>query len=53
MEVNLLRTIGEVTSFLMFIGILVWALSGARNKGFNEAAQLPFDDDEDVDKTKD
>ena len=32
MDVNLLRTIGEVMSFLMFIGILVWAFSGARNK---------------------
>ena len=41
-----LRVIVTVVSFLCFIGIVFWAFSSQRNKSFDEAAQLPFRDDD-------
>lgn len=32
---------------IMFIGIVAWAYSGKRKKRFDEAANLPFADDDD------
>ena len=40
-----------VLLLLTFIGIVVWAYSGARKKDFDEAAQLPFDDDDEDSRT--
>ena len=34
--------------FLVFIGICVWAFSRRRRKSFDDAAHLPFDDDDDA-----
>jgi len=31
---------------VIFIGIVLWAWSGKRKRGFDEAANLPFDDDD-------
>ena len=31
---------------VIFIGIVVWAWSGKRKGGFDEAARIPLDDDE-------
>ena len=38
---------GVMTAILLvvFIGIIAWAYSGKRRRDFEEAAQLPFDDD--------
>ena len=33
-----------VASFVTFIGILIWALRPARNRNFEEASRLPFED---------
>lgn len=45
MDINLLRSIVTVVALAVFIGIVVWAWS-ARNKArFDEAAQLPFEQD--------
>ena len=46
MEINTLRAIVTVVTFLVFIGIIVWAWSGRNAKSFDEAAQLPFKQDE-------
>ena len=46
MDINVLRSIVTVATFLVFIGIVVWAWSGRNAKGFDEAAQLPFKQDE-------
>jgi cytochrome c oxidase cbb3-type subunit 4 len=46
MDINTLRSIVTVVTFLVFIGIVVWAWSGRNAKGFDEAAQLPFKQDE-------
>lgn len=48
MDINLLRSIVTVATFLVFIGIVVWAWSSRNAKSFDEAAQLPFEQDEDV-----
>jgi cytochrome c oxidase cbb3-type subunit 4 len=46
MDINDLRALTTVISFLVFIGILVWALSKRNQKDFEEAARLPLDLDE-------
>lgn len=46
MEINLLRTVLTVVSFLAFVGIAIWAFWPGRRERFDEAAHLPFDDDE-------
>jgi cytochrome c oxidase cbb3-type subunit 4 len=40
------RSIVTLISMTTFIGIVIWAYSGARKKDFDEAAMLPFADDE-------
>ena len=45
MDVNTLRSVTTVVSFLVFIGIMVWALSGRRKSDFEQAAKLPFEQD--------
>ncbi len=46
MDINDLR--GLSTAFLMFafIGLCIWAYSRKRKKAFEEAANLPFADEE-------
>ena len=46
MDINDLRTLITSFSFLVFIGIVVWAYSGRQRARFEEAANLPFADDE-------
>ena len=46
MDINDLRSISTVLSFVMFISIVVWAYSGKRKRAFDEAAALPIDDEE-------
>lgn len=45
MDINTLRIIATVASFIVFIGIVVWAWSRRRDADFNEAANLPFEQD--------
>ena len=46
MDANLLRAIITALSFLVFVGIVVWAYSARTKARFDEAAQLPFADDD-------
>jgi len=41
-DVNDLRVAVTAVSFLVFVGIVVWAWSRRNLAGFDEAAQLPF-----------
>lgn len=41
-----LRVLITVISFLCFVGIVVWAYSGRQKSRFEEAANLPFADDD-------
>ena len=43
MDVNTLRIVTTVLSFVVFIGIMVWAWSSRRKGEFDEAARLPFE----------
>jgi cytochrome c oxidase cbb3-type subunit 4 len=45
MDINTLRSAATVVSFITFLGILVWAYSRRNAADFEEAAQLPFDQD--------
>lgn len=45
MDINDLRSITTVVTFLLFVAIVWWAFSGRRKKSFDEAAMLPLDDD--------
>jgi cytochrome c oxidase cbb3-type subunit 4 len=44
-DINSLRSLATVVSFLMFIGIVGWAYSGRKSADFEEAARLPFEQD--------
>ena len=44
MDVNLLREVMTVVSFVAFIGIIWFALSPRNSKRFEEAARLPLED---------
>ena len=43
MDINLLRSIVTVLAFVIFIGIVIWAWSARNRERFDEAAQLPFE----------
>jgi cytochrome c oxidase cbb3-type subunit 4 len=45
MDVNTLRSVATVASFVTFIGIVWWAYSRRRSNDFSEAANLPFEQD--------
>ncbi len=45
MDVNTLRTVVMVLSFVCFAGIWGWAWARGNQGRFDEAAQLPFGDD--------
>jgi len=42
MDVNDLRMAITTLSFILFAGIVVWALSARNRPSFDEAQQLPF-----------
>lgn len=44
-DINTLRSMATVVSFLTFIGIIVWAYSHRNAADFEEAANLPFEQD--------
>jgi len=45
MDINDLRSIVTVVSLFTFLGIVVWAWSRRNQASFQEAAQLPFQDE--------
>lgn len=45
-DINDLRSLFTVLMFAMFMGIVWWTYSGKRKQAFEEAALLPFSDDE-------
>lgn len=44
-NVNDLRSIMTVLTFVAFVGIVWWAYSDRRKAAYEEAARLPLDDD--------
>ncbi len=50
MDLTVFRSIMTVLMFLIFIGICVWAWSSKRKKEFDDAANLPFADEDETDE---
>lgn len=46
MDLTDLRSLATVFVFIAIIGIFLWAYSSKKKADFDEAAQLPFADDE-------
>ncbi|MBP6337527.1 MAG: cbb3-type cytochrome c oxidase subunit 3 [Vitreoscilla sp.] len=51
MDINVLRSVITLVSLAMFIGLIVWTWNRRQKRGFDEAAQLPFLDDDQVEST--
>ena len=47
MDINDFRSLTTVLGLLCFLGIAGWAYSRSSKKSFDEAANLPFADDDD------
>jgi cytochrome c oxidase cbb3-type subunit 4 len=47
MNYGFIHSIWTVLMLLLFIGIVIWAWSGKRKPGFEEAARIPLDDEMD------
>ena len=52
MDINDLRGLSTAFLLVAFIGLCIWAYSKHRSKAFDEAAQLPFADDEMNERTR-
>jgi len=46
MSFTLIQSIWTIVIMVTFLGIVVWAYSSKRKSDFDEAARLPFDDDQ-------
>lgn len=46
MDVNVLRSVVTTFAFVLFVGILVWAYLPGRRAQFDDAASLPFREEE-------
>ncbi|WP_297724345.1 cbb3-type cytochrome c oxidase subunit 3 [Limnohabitans sp. Rim8] len=46
MDINTLRAWVTVLTFVVFMGIVIWACSRRNQAAFEEAAQLPFRQDD-------
>ncbi len=46
MDINDIRAWQTVLLLIAFIGIVIWAFSKQRKKSFDEAANLPFADED-------
>jgi cytochrome c oxidase cbb3-type subunit 4 len=44
-DINTLRGLSTLLLLVAFMGLVFWAYSSKRKKGFDEAAQLPFADE--------
>ncbi len=46
MDINIVREAVTVISFLIFMGILLRAYGTGSKRGFDQAAMIPFEDDD-------
>lgn len=45
MDINTLRILATVASFIVFIGIVIWTWKHRNTSDFKDAANLPFQED--------
>ena len=48
MDINTLRGITTALALIAFVSVWIWAWSSRRKKAFDEAANLPFADDREL-----
>jgi cytochrome c oxidase cbb3-type subunit 4 len=48
LDINALRSFITLVSLAMFVGLMAWTWNRRQKRGFDEAAQLPFLDDDQV-----
>lgn len=46
MDINTLRGLSTILVMIVFLGICLWAYSSSKKKDFEDASNLPFQDDE-------
>ena len=46
MDDNLIQVVWTLVVLVLFVGIVIWAWSGKRKQDFDEAANMPFDEDD-------
>ncbi len=46
MDINTLRGIATALALIAFVGVWIWAWSSKRKSAFDDAANLPFADEE-------
>lgn len=46
MDINTLRGLSTLLLLVAFVGLVVWAYSSKRKQSFDEAANLPFADED-------
>ena len=46
MDYSLIQSIWTVVVMVLFVGIVIWAWSDKRKERFDEAANIPFSEDE-------
>ena len=52
MDSNLIQSVWTLVVLVLFVGIVIWAWSGKRKQEFDEAANIPFhEDDTSAEKT--
>lgn len=52
MDINDLRGLSTVFAMVAFIGVCLWAYSSRRKSGFDEAANLPFADEDESEQQR-
>ena len=52
MDTSLIQVVWTLVVLVLFVGIVIWAWSGKRKQDFDEAANIPFtEDDKPTDNT--
>jgi len=46
MDNSMIQSIWTVVVLVLFVGIVIWAWSSKRKQDFDEAANIPFNEDE-------
>ena len=46
MDFTFIQSVWTIVVMVVFIGIVIWAWSGKRKQEFDEAANIPFDEDD-------
>jgi cytochrome c oxidase cbb3-type subunit 4 len=46
MDSSLIQSVWTLVVLVLFVGIVIWAWSSKRKKDFDEAANIPFNEDD-------